>query len=348
MNTQQEKPTNKDTDEVSWVDLDHHFSNEINSENMLLVLSAPSVHDEYYKPAFQTIIDFQINYAKQILWNDNVVIVVDQDTKKYFEGKVPEDILLIGDLFDIWMRDPTTVNPFNPTQFVYTRASMSKAQSKKVQTRFSEFADTYHIERNKTNLMIDWWNIVDNYTDKAITTTRFMEDNNLTYEQAKETLKKVLWVKEVAILEPDDEVLAHSDWMVSFIWENTLLVNDYEETDPEFKKLVMDELKTSFPTTEIIQVPVSFKKNKPWEREWFESACGVNLNATVTKNNIYVPTFGMKHDQEAVDIITKHTDKKVITIDAQWVCPMWWSVRCLTRQLYGTNADKLIQAARIK
>lgn len=320
-----------------------------NSENkMLLVMSAPSIHNAYYKPAFQKIIDFQINYSKAIIWHDNVVIVVDKDTKKYFEGKVPEDILLVEELYDIWMRDPTTINPYNPTQFVYTWASMTKKQSQEVQTRFSEFADTYQIQRKKTELVIDWGNIVDNYSDKAITTTRFMEDNNLTYDQAKEKLKEILWVTQVAILEPDDEVLAHSDWMVSWIGENTLLVNDYEDTDPEFKKLVMDELKISFPTTKIIEVPVTFKKNKPWEREWFESACGVNLNATVTKNNIYVPTFGMQHDKEAIDIITQNTDKKIITIDAQWVCPMWGSVRCLTRQLYWDNAEKLILAARMK
>jgi hypothetical protein len=53
------------------------------------------------------------------------------------------------------MRDPTTVNPYNPIQFAYTWASMSKVQSKKVQTRFSEFADTHDIKRNNTDLMLD-------------------------------------------------------------------------------------------------------------------------------------------------------------------------------------------------
>jgi len=67
------------------------YSNQVADDKMLLVLSAPSVHDPYYKSAFQRIVDFQINYAKSILGNDNVVILVDKDTKPYFTGKVPED-----------------------------------------------------------------------------------------------------------------------------------------------------------------------------------------------------------------------------------------------------------------
>ncbi|MFM6959137.1 MAG: hypothetical protein ACKOXD_11525, partial [Acinetobacter sp.] len=76
------------------------YSNQVAKDKMLLVLSAPSIHDPYYKPAFQRIVDFQINYAKSILGNDNVVILVDEDTKPYFTGKVHEDILLVDDVRD--------------------------------------------------------------------------------------------------------------------------------------------------------------------------------------------------------------------------------------------------------
>ncbi|MCU0240693.1 MAG: hypothetical protein MUC29_14730, partial [Pyrinomonadaceae bacterium] len=101
------------------------FSNEPAKDKMLLVLSAPSVHNNYYKPAFQKIVDFQIDYAATILNYDNVVVIVDKDTKRFYEGKLPEDVLLTAEVFDIWMRDFTTVNPIEPTQFQYTWASMS-------------------------------------------------------------------------------------------------------------------------------------------------------------------------------------------------------------------------------
>jgi hypothetical protein len=42
-------------------------TNIYSKDRMLLVLSAPSIDNDYYKPAFQQIIDFQINYAKAIM-----------------------------------------------------------------------------------------------------------------------------------------------------------------------------------------------------------------------------------------------------------------------------------------
>lgn len=323
------------------------YSNQVADDRMLLVLSAPSVHDPYYKSAFQRIVDFQIDYAKSILGNDNVVILVDEDTKPYFTGKVPEDILLVGDVRDIWMRDFTTVNPMQPVQFTYTWASMTKKQSKDVQKSFNQFADRYQIQRAKTDLMIDGGNLVDDYAGRVITTTRFMEDNELSYNEAKQELKKTLGATEVAILEPDEEVLAHSDGMVSWVDKNTLLVNDYSKT-PSFRTTVMKELKASFPTAKIVEVPVEYKTNPKGQWEGFESACGVNLNATVTHHNIYVPTFNMPHDQKALTIIKQNTSKKVIPVNAESVCPMGGSVRCLTWQVTGDNAVKLIQAARDK
>ena len=321
------------------------YSNQVTDNKMLLVLSAPSIHDPYYKSAFQRIVDFQINYAKSILGNDNVVILVDEDTKPFFKDKVPEDILLVDDVRDIWMRDFTTVNPKQPVQFSYTWASMSQKQSQDVQKSFSRFADRYKIQRAKTDLLIDGGNIVDDYAGRIITTTRFMEDNELSYDEAKQELKTVLGAREVAILEPDEEVLAHSDGMVSWVDKNTLLVNDYSKT-PSFRTLVMDELKASFPSAKIVEVPVEYKTNPKGQWDGFESACGVNLNSTVTYNNIYVPTFNMPHDQKALRIIKQNTTKKVIPVNAESVCPMGGSVRCLTWQVTGENAVKLITAAR--
>ncbi|MCU0240213.1 MAG: agmatine deiminase family protein, partial [Pyrinomonadaceae bacterium] len=302
------------------------------------------VHNNYYKPAFQKIVDFQIDYAATILNYDNVVVIVDKDTKPFYEEKLPDDVLITAEVFDIWMRDFTTVNPIEPTQFQYTWASMSKKQSIETQESFADFADKYGINRKQSNLIIDGGNIVDNYGGKYITTTRFAKDNKLSIKEAKEKLKETLNAKEVAILEPDEEVLAHSDGMVMWLDEKTLLVNQY--TDKAFRKLVLDELTASFPDTNIIEVPVEYGKNKRGEWEGFESACGVNLNSVLTFKNIYVPVFGMTHDKKAVEIIRQNTDKTVLEIDAKGVCPMGGSVRCLTWQLTGENAEKLIQAAR--
>jgi agmatine/peptidylarginine deiminase len=332
-------PCNKDKSSES------NPTNIISKDRMLLVLSAPSVHDEYYQKAFKKIVNFQINYVNAIIGNDNVIVIVDKDTRKYYEKELPDDILITTDVHDIWMRDFTTVNPLNPVQFKYTWASMTKPESIEVQESFNEFANNYGIKRKSTDLLIDGGNIVDNYAGKIITTTRFMEDNNLTYEEAKQELKNLLDATEVAIVEPDEEVLAHSDGMASWVDENTLLINDYSDK-PSFRTKVMNELKKSFPGTIIIEVPVAYKPNPAGQWDGFESACGVNLNSTVTYKNMYLPTFNMPHDQAALNLIQQHTSKKIITINAEDVCAMGGSIRCLTWQLTGANAEKLILAAQ--
>jgi agmatine/peptidylarginine deiminase len=324
---------------------DANATNKLANDRMLLVLSAPSIHDKYYKKAFQQIVDFQISYAQSIIGNDNVVIIVDKDTKKFFEGKVPEDILLEEEVHDIWMRDFTTVNPENPVQFVYTWASMTKTESVEVQNSLKKMANRYNIKHKTTDLLIDGGNIVDNYKGRVITTTRFMEDNHLTHAAAKEELKEVLGAKEVAILEPDEIVLAHSDGMVSWVDDDVLLVNDYSDK-PAFRAKILNELKQSFPGVTVIEIPVAYKTNPPGQWDGFESACGVNLNATVTYKNLYVPIFNMGHDNEVVQEIKKHTSKKVVPVNAENVCAMGGSVRCLTWQLTGENAARLIDAAK--
>ena len=217
------------------------YTNEISSDRMLLVLSAPSVHDPYYTEAFDEIITFQIAYAKQIMNRDNVVVIVDTDTEQFIRTELPDDVILVEDVYDIWIRDFTTVNPIDPVQFKYTWASMTQQESEEVQGSFNDFANAYQIQRVTTTLLIDGGNIVDNYNGKLITTTRFLEDNNLTIEDGKTALKNLLGATQVAIIEPDEEVLAHSDGMVSWIDDNVLLVNDYSD-DTGFRDAVLTEL----------------------------------------------------------------------------------------------------------
>ena len=54
----------------------------------------------------------------------------------------------------------------------------------------------------------------------------------------------------------------------------------------------------------------------------------------------------MSHETAALQIIRDNTYKTVIEVDARNVCQMGGSVRCLTWQLTGANADNLIEAAR--
>ena len=319
-------------------------TNIISDDRMLLVLAAPSVHDTYYKNAFSRIVDFQVRYAKTAMGNDNVLIITDADTKALYEGRLPEDILLVGDILDIWARDFTMVNPLSPVQFRYTDASTT--QNKLIQESFNAFANRHDVKRNRSELLIDGGNVVDNYAGRIISGERFLEDNRLNRPAGKRVLGKLLGAQEVAIIPPDEEVLAHADGMVMWLDTNTLLVNDYTAANDKYHQSVLSELKESFPSVKIVTTPMRYRPNPPGVWKGFNSACGVHVNSAVTFKNIYVPVFNMPHDNAALSIIRQNTAKNVFPINAEDVCPMGGGVRCLTWQLTGENAEKLILAAR--
>jgi len=71
------------------------------------------------------------------------------------------------------------------------------------------------------------------------------------------------------------------------------------------------------------------------------SACGVNLNATVTQSYIYMPHFGDEISDATLELIQKNTLKKVIAIPANGVCKLGGSVRCLSWQQSGQLGEKI-------
>jgi agmatine/peptidylarginine deiminase len=166
---------------------------------------------------------------------------------------------------------------------------------------------------------------------------------NKYVKQAKQYLKDKLNAEQVAIIPTDDNILAHADGMLTFIEDNVIFMSDYRNTnisgDLELRASVIKELNESFPGIQIVEVPVQFS-NKIG-KDGINSACGININSVVTKSSIYVPTFDSPNDKIFVDLLKQYTTKNIIEIDASGICDMGGSVRCLTLQMIGSNADKI-------
>ena len=322
------------------------FTNEIDNNRMLVVITAPSSSDNYYKDVYNKILKYDIEYAKNIIGKDNIVVLGDKKAISILKKHLPDDILLQADMRDIWMRDFTTVNTYNPLQFRYAKAAQggSNFDAQWVQKGFNRFAEKHDLQFRKTNLIMDGGNLVDNNKDSVIVTERFLQDNNLTYEKGKNALGELLDVKYIAIIPADDEEgLAHADGMAMFIDDNILAINKYDEP---FRTKVLNELKQSLPGKKVIEIETRFDEDV-WD-ESFSSACGIYTNSLVTENYIYMPIFGSDLDKKAIKLVQNNTTKKVVPIDASSVCFMGGSVRCLGWQVAGENAATIIEAARTK
>jgi len=317
------------------------FTNDLTDpDKMLLVMAAPSVNDTYYNEVFEQIVDFQIHYAQTVIGNDNVVVIVDADTAPYYAA-LPNDVILIADVGDIWVRDFSTVFPSQPIRFTYAPTYFPDlGNARFIQRSLTQLTNRLGLEIETSEFVLDGGNVVDNNQDAVVVSERFLEENDLTYEQGFTVLRDALGVPYVAIIPYDDPVMGHADGMVMFTQSDTLLVNTYDEP---FRSSVLGALRDGLPHVTIIEVPAVFD-----DGGWgdFSSACGVNVNSTVTLNHIYVPTFGNTTDEIALAAIRANTDRTVHAIPADGVCFMGGSVRCLSWQLSGGNATLLIEAAR--
>ncbi|MDQ8039140.1 MAG: agmatine deiminase family protein [Rickettsiella sp.] len=320
------------------------YTNQISADATLLVIALPKSNDQYYKSMYDDIFAFDIAYAKAVMGNDNIIILADKKAKKLLRNELPDDIIFHDSMHDIWIRDFATVLPTSPTLFRYTATAQANNQEDAdwVQKKFEFFIKRNGIEYKRSMLKLDGGNVVDDQCDKLVVTQRFLEDNHLDYESGKEQLKKITGFKQIAIIPADSEVgLAHADGMLMFIDTNTLVINKY--TYP-LREEIFKELNLAFPSLKIIEVTA-----EPGIEAWhshFPSACGLNVNAVVTHRCIYMPDFGKKNDDKFLALVKQHSSKTIIRIPAGKVCKMGGSVRCLTWQLIGENAKRLILLAR--
>jgi agmatine/peptidylarginine deiminase len=315
-------------------------ANEHKEGRMLIVISAPSIEDPYYKDNFQKIVDFDIQFAKSIIGKDNVVVLVDKETLPYFKDKLPKDVLLEADVYDIWIRDFATVHPSKMVKFVYDRP-----ETPSIDESFRIFTKENELQLKESNLKIDGGNVVDNNNGKLILTDKIMERNpRLTTSSLISKLKQELGATEVAIIPMDEEYLGHSDGMVMFVDDNTVIMNNYKGY-PSFKKNVLRKLRKGLPQVKIVEID-----GTGYGEEYgaYASACGIYVNSVVTYNYIYMPFFGKAaEDNAAKQTIQSNTNKTVVTVNAKDVCFLGGNTRCLSWQITGDNALKIIEAARL-
>ena len=313
----------------------------------LIVLAAPAADDAYYRAWRRDVLDFQVAYAKAILGRDNVVILCDRPTLAELAGELPDDVLLVGPMRDVWMRDFTPVLPARPVLFCYFAAAQAGKQldADWVQAGFTRYAKFCGLEFRRSPYVLDGGNFVDDGDARAIVTDRFLADNGLAKEQAVAALREALGVEQIAILPADPEDrLGHADGMAAFIASNVVAATCFDEP---FRTAVLDELRAAFPDVEIVEIE-SPAGGPPAADAAFGSAHGLYVNAVATDRHLYVPTFGIPEDAAAMELLRARSDREVVPVDARKVAALGGSVRCLSGQFKGENARKLIEAARAR
>jgi agmatine/peptidylarginine deiminase len=312
-----------------------------NVEKTLIVLSAPSIKNKYYKKKFNDIIDYMADFANLVNGKDEVVILVDADTLPYLKEKVPSNILIDADIEDIWIRDFSPVIPSRQVKFKYLPDYEEAWAAKHIENSFKNWCSKSRVEYHaESRIILEGGNVVDNAAGtRVIVTDRILWDNpTMKKNYAKEKLKELLGVNEVAIIpEQKNDTTGHSDGYVMWPTDDKIML--LKTSEPKHTKIV-NELKNSFPNVEIVEVP-NYIPTTRWDH--FDSARNCYVNCIVTDDYIYMPLFNDPHDTEMLEFLKSHTNKTVVPILAEKIAMMGGSVRCLSWQIKNANKAKILE-----
>ncbi len=314
-------------------------------EECVILLSAPSIKERYYKPFFGDIVALFTRLIEVSHPNDTPLVLVDKKTHPSLRKYIDDENLIIGSISDIWLRDFAPVHtPTGNFYFIYQPSYLDENDAYYIQDSLSEWLFSIDIKANDISLVLDGGNFIYNGIDSAIVTNRILEDNpEFSKNEIIALLKRRLNLEYLAIIPQDPwEPLGHSDGIVTWLTERCLGMAQFEEP---FRSSVLTCLEKELKEVELIGLPNQIK-NKTWrgkkDKVRYGDVKGLYVNALTTENAIYVPVFELNVDNVAIETYRKHAQKEIIPIKMGNETKLGGGIRCLTWSTGGADARKIL------
>jgi agmatine deiminase len=301
---------------------------------------APSVGASHYREFSDDLVSFLTRLIEGSHPDDQFLVVVDQRTLEEMRDGIPQGNLLVGSIPDIWIRDfapvRTVVGSF---KFQYLPSYLSEKHAQLIEHGFMQWFRSVGLEAESVELLLDGGNFVYNGRDSVVITERILEDNpGYTKEEIHRRIQTGLQLERVAIIpEGPREKTGHADGMVVWLSDDILGVARYPEP---IRSRVLRALEQALPGVELAELPFQ-PTGDVWEG--WESAAGVYVNALSTENALYVPQFGLEADASALRSYRSLSSKDVIPVTTGREVRLGGSVRCLTWELSGKDARRVVE-----
>jgi len=203
----------------------------------------------------------------------------------------------LSDTKDVWCVDFMPIQ-ISEKQFVQFKFDPTYLKPKKYHKTISDpslICNHLNLTPKTTDIIADGGNVTRS-KNKVIMTTRVIKENpQYTVKQLTDTITELLELDQlILITEQPDDFTGHSDGMVRFLDENTILLNDYsKEPNQEF----VSHLQAALHNTEldIIEIPTSIFDNVDTD-----DATGDYINYLQMDGFIFLPTFKRKEDDQVV------------------------------------------------
>jgi agmatine deiminase len=151
----------------------------------------------------------------------------------------------------------------------------------------------------RSEIVLDGGNVV-GWGGRAIVTDKvFRENPGRSREVVAEGLKNDLGLAKLIVVptEPDDPI-GHSDGMVSWLGERSVLINDYSTVSESFRYRIHRRLGRQ--QIDLFELPY---EPQPGGNDGIPTAAGNWMNFLRVRDVLIVPVFGMKGDERALGIL---------------------------------------------
>jgi len=182
---------------------------------------------------------------------------------------------------------------------------------------------TINLEREKSEILLDGGNVV-RYGSKAIMCEKIKHENPSIGQNALTAeLQKLLQLDELIYLpwDRDEDEIGHADGMVRFLDEKTVLINSYKK-EPDFSEAVMSQLRKA----KLECIPITYN---PYRNRSKWDATGIYINYLQMGDTVFVPTFNIKEDDEAMKEFSG-LFKKVVPVRSELIAKDGGVLNCIS------------------
>lgn len=239
---------------------------------------------------------------------------------------------------DIWCRDYMPIQTID-NRFVLFRYEpdylLDTAKHKASITDNSiagRYVGTSYLEDSR-GIKIDGGNAVHSGCKVIMTAKVFEENPQWTPRDLIEYLSRTFGADIIVLPWDTNEIYGHTDGIVRFIDEDTVLMTNYAQFDPDMAARFRRILKANFEKVH----ELSFRATKPHKYSW------AYINWLQTDKVLILPKFNIPEDEQALEQITRlmpHYKGCIEMVDATDLIRYEGGLNCASWTLYDTpNRD---------
>ena len=244
--------------------------------------------------------------------------------------KIPFELLTNTN--DVWAVDfmPIQVDEDKFIQFIYNPSYLQTKKYRKMISDVDSICESLGIKTEKSKIVFDGGNVVKSTNSVILTERIYKENPTIERKQLLKELQEQLHVDRLVIIpEQPYDFTGHSDGMVRFLDDNSVLINDYKNESKRFVGGFEGTLKQS--GLNIIKIPYN-----PYNNSKNMHAIGIYINYLQMKRTIVIPIFNQKED----DFVVKQFEQlfngyDIATVNATDIAEQGGLLNCISWNIYN-------------